>query len=284
MCWTWAVDWLIGFAATHTVESTLIAWLRVDVYGRSIVWLIDWLTDCVVGANLFFWTLCRRWTDPEASICYFLAWILYFAMAGEVPSRLEHRIITFDEWKSNSPPSLVESLCTSFLRNLPHFCEARNGLLYLKPHVRIPVGASDVLLEMYVRMRHQVDLSAFGDIKRVAEAEDDAFITIFLQSRPGSAADPSAPSPTGRSETHGRCGQRPPAGSSRFGRAQRQRVGQFRLGKFPFSLSTFPKHILSTILSTFGNTCLFHSFFTLFISKFHFYKSIFHVFFPKKFF
>jgi hypothetical protein len=82
------------------------------------------------------------------------------------------------EW--NSPPSLLESVCVCILKNLPHFCEVRFGILYLKREVRLPIGTSDVLLETYTRMRQQVDLSPFNDMKRVAEAEDDAFVSIFF--------------------------------------------------------------------------------------------------------
>ncbi|GAU97886.1 hypothetical protein RvY_09111 [Ramazzottius varieornatus] len=97
---------------------------------------------------------------------------------------LEHRIVPFQEWKTNSPPTLLESACISFLKNLQHFCEARNGILYMKPEVQIPIGTSDILLEKYSQMRHLVDLSRFSDIKRNAEAEDDVFITIFFNPLP----------------------------------------------------------------------------------------------------
>lgn len=101
-------------------------------------------------------------------------------MALEISPRPEHQIVTFDEWKANSPPTLLESTCITILKHLSLFCEVRFGILYLKPSVQIPVRGSDVLLEKYVRLRHVIDLSSFGEIKRNAETEDDPVMSIFF--------------------------------------------------------------------------------------------------------
>ncbi|XP_055335610.1 protein zer-1 homolog [Paramacrobiotus metropolitanus] len=101
-------------------------------------------------------------------------------MAADLSPRIEHQVLPFDEWKNNSPPTLLESACMTFLKNLPLFCEVRKDILYLKPDIAIPVGASDVLLEKYVRMRHVIDLSSFDKVRRVVEAEDDSFLSVFF--------------------------------------------------------------------------------------------------------
>lgn len=114
-------------------------------------------------------------TNSQIGAC-----LLTAMMSVDIFPRFEHQIVSFDEWKNNSPSTLLESACWAFLKNLPKFCHVRMGILYLRPEVVIPMGASDALLQKYIQMRHVINLSEFNELKRNTDAEDDMFLGIFF--------------------------------------------------------------------------------------------------------
>ena len=97
---------------------------------------------------------------------------------------LEHHVLSFEEWKRNSAPTLLESACFSFLQNLERFCEVRMGILSLRPCIQIPLRASDILLEKCIQMRYIIDLPHFSELKRNAEADDDIIMGVFFNQDP----------------------------------------------------------------------------------------------------